>query len=41
MKKDEDFNEYVKELKSKMWKGLGFAFILGLVILLLVGICYK
>ena len=38
---DNDFDEYIKQLERKMWKGLGFTLIIAITIFLIVGICYN
>jgi hypothetical protein len=38
---DEDFDKYIKSLERRMWKCLGFTLIIGMVVILLCGICYK
>lgn len=38
---DEDFDKYLKKIEARMWKGLAFTVIVGLVSLLILAIVYK
>ena len=38
---DNDFNDYVKKLERRMWKSLGYIFIIGITALFIALICYK